>query len=134
MYFRFRSSEHKSNLGSLTLDASSGVVGIETGRTNAASVFAFSVGVSTCLTCRIVHTMSWNMEGPKNIYVEFNLMNHFSVLVRKTWTEKCMAIAFSYFFIAHFFYRQIDFSSEPGVANEILENEPKNCFIMVAWF
>ena len=23
----------------------------------------------------------------------------------------------------HFFYRQLDFSSEPGVANEILENE-----------
>ena len=27
----------------------------------------------------------------------------------------------------HFFYRQLDFSSEPGVANEILENEPKSC-------
>ena len=26
-----------------------------------------------------------------------------------------------------FFYRQLDFSSEPGVANEILENEPKSC-------
>ena len=26
-----------------------------------------------------------------------------------------------------FFYRQLDFSSEPGVANEILENEPKRC-------
>ena len=25
-----------------------------------------------------------------------------------------------------FFYRQLDFSSEPGVANEILENEPKS--------
>ena len=27
----------------------------------------------------------------------------------------------------HFFYRQLDFPSEPGVANEILENEPKSC-------
>ena len=27
----------------------------------------------------------------------------------------------------HFFYRQLDFSSEPGVANEILENEAKSC-------
>ena len=27
----------------------------------------------------------------------------------------------------HFFYRQLDFSSEPGVANENLENEPKSC-------
>ena len=27
----------------------------------------------------------------------------------------------------HFFYRQLDFSSEPRVANEILENEPKSC-------
>ena len=26
-----------------------------------------------------------------------------------------------------FFYRQLDFSSEPGVANEILENEHKSC-------
>ena len=26
-----------------------------------------------------------------------------------------------------FFYRQLDFSSEPGVANEILENEAKSC-------
>ena len=25
------------------------------------------------------------------------------------------------------FYRQLDFSSEPGVAKEILENELKNC-------
>ena len=27
----------------------------------------------------------------------------------------------------HFFYRQLDFPSEPGVANEILENESENC-------
>ena len=27
----------------------------------------------------------------------------------------------------HIFYRQIDFPSEPGVANEILENKPKCC-------
>ena len=26
-----------------------------------------------------------------------------------------------------FFYRQLNFASEPGVANEILENEPKSC-------
>ena len=26
-----------------------------------------------------------------------------------------------------FFYRQLDFPFEPGVANEILENEPKSC-------
>ena len=26
-----------------------------------------------------------------------------------------------------FFYRQLDFSSEPGGANKILENEPKSC-------
>ena len=25
-----------------------------------------------------------------------------------------------------FYYRQLDFSSEPGVVNEILENEPKS--------
>ena len=25
-----------------------------------------------------------------------------------------------------FFYRQLDFPSEPGIANEILENEPKS--------
>ena len=30
-------------------------------------------------------------------------------------------------FVTHFIYRQLDFSSEPGVANEILENEPKSC-------
>ena len=27
----------------------------------------------------------------------------------------------------HFFYRQLDFSSEPGVANEILEKDAKSC-------
>ena len=27
----------------------------------------------------------------------------------------------------HNFYRQLDFSSQPGVANEFLENEPKSC-------
>ena len=32
-----------------------------------------------------------------------------------------------------FFYRKLDFSSEPGVANEILENEPKSC-LTVACF
>ena len=26
-----------------------------------------------------------------------------------------------------FFYKQLDFPSEPGVAAEILENEPKSC-------
>ena len=30
----------------------------------------------------------------------------------------------------HFFYRQIDFSSEPGAANEILENEAKSCLVL----
>ena len=29
-----------------------------------------------------------------------------------------------------FFYRQLDFPSEPGVANEILENEPKSCLTL----
>ena len=33
----------------------------------------------------------------------------------------------------HFFYRQLDFKSEPGVANEMLENEPKSC-LTVAYF
>ena len=28
------------------------------------------------------------------------------------------------------FYRQLDFPSEPGVADEILENEPKNCLTL----
>ena len=28
--------------------------------------------------------------------------------------------------LLHIFYGQLDFSSEPGVANEILENEPKS--------
>ena len=27
----------------------------------------------------------------------------------------------------HLFYRQLDFPSEPGVANEIMENEAKSC-------
>ena len=27
-----------------------------------------------------------------------------------------------------FFYRQVNFSSEPKFANEILENKPKGCF------
>ena len=34
----------------------------------------------------------------------------------------------------HIFSRQLDFSSEPGVANEILENEPKSCLgLAVFW-
>ena len=27
----------------------------------------------------------------------------------------------------HIFYRQLDFPSEPGVANEILKNEAESC-------
>ena len=30
----------------------------------------------------------------------------------------------------HIFYGQVDFSSEPGVANEILENKPKSCLVL----
>ena len=29
-----------------------------------------------------------------------------------------------------YFYRQLDFPSEPGVASEILENEPKSCLVL----
>ena len=29
-----------------------------------------------------------------------------------------------------FFYRKLDFPSEPGVANEILENEAKSCLVL----
>ena len=29
-----------------------------------------------------------------------------------------------------FFYRQLDFSSEPGVANEFWENEAENCLVV----
>ena len=32
-----------------------------------------------------------------------------------------------------FFYRQLDFSSQPGVANEFCENEAENCLV-VAYF
>ena len=34
----------------------------------------------------------------------------------------------------HFFNRQLDFSSEPGVANENLENEPKSCLIVASFY
>ena len=51
-----------------------------------------------------------------------------------TWTWLVISIGmYTIYFIfgsssdLHFFYRQLDFPSEPGVANEILENEPKNC-------
>ena len=30
-------------------------------------------------------------------------------------------------YISTVFYRQFDFPSRPGVANEILQNEPKSC-------
>ena len=33
----------------------------------------------------------------------------------------------SFIYYTFCFYRQLDFPSEPGVANEILENEPKSC-------
>ena len=29
--------------------------------------------------------------------------------------------------LLHIFYKQLDFSSQPGVANKILENEPETC-------
>ena len=32
----------------------------------------------------------------------------------------------------HIFQRQLDFPSEPGVANESLENEPKNCLAVAS--
>ena len=34
----------------------------------------------------------------------------------------------------HIFYRQLDFPSEPGVANEILENEPKSCLTVAKFY
>ena len=45
----------------------------------------------------------------KNIRKTKNLRDNFS--------QRC----------TYFFYRQLDFSSEPGVAYEILENEPQSC-------
>ena len=39
--------------------------------------------------------------------------------------------------VTHFFYRQLDFSSEPGVANKILGNEPESCLAVAkfhSWF
>ena len=44
------------------------------------------------------------------------------LIVRKKSSPLSIVLAW-----VHFFYRQNDFSSEPGVAHEILENEPKNC-------
>ena len=32
--------------------------------------------------------------------------------------------------IINIFVRQLDFSSQPGVGNEVLENEPKSCWQM----
>ena len=37
----------------------------------------------------------------------------------------------------HIYYRQLDFSSQPGLAKEILENEPKsalNSCLVFGWF
>ena len=31
-------------------------------------------------------------------------------------------------------YRQLNFLSEPGVANEILENEPKSCLLVAKFY
>ena len=33
-----------------------------------------------------------------------------------------------------FFYRQLGFPSEPGGANEILENEPKSCLTVAKFY
>ena len=44
---------------------------------------------------------------------------NFAILVLKATTIKVYKVY-------TFFCRQLDFSSEPGVANEILENEPKS--------
>ena len=41
------------------------------------------------------------------------------------YTENCPPPR--YFSEYTFFYRQLDFQSEPGVANKISENEPKSC-------
>ena len=34
----------------------------------------------------------------------------------------------------HFFYSQLDFSSEPGVANKITENESKKCLTVALFY
>ena len=39
-----------------------------------------------------------------------------------TFTRKNKSMVYKFIF-----HRQLDFPSEPGVANEILETEPKNC-------
>ena len=41
--------------------------------------------------------------------------------------EEVGKIHFLSWWNTHFFYRQLDFPSEPGVANEILENEANSC-------
>ena len=38
------------------------------------------------------------------------------------------------FYQLHIFYRQLDFPSEPGVANEILENEAKSCLAVAQFY
>ena len=45
----------------------------------------------------------------------------------KVWSHAVISCQKTCIFPLHIFFRQLDFSSEPGAANEILENEPKCC-------
>ena len=53
----------------------------------------------------------YKISSYSNLKNDFQLDNH----------------TYAKFFDYTFFYKQLDFPSEPGVANEILENEAKSC-------
>ena len=53
----------------------------------------------------------------------------------KIWTSKKKPIEgiydiLSFFLSSHIFYRQLHFSSQPGVANGFWENEAENCLVV----
>ena len=63
-------------------------------------------------------------EGQKIVQKSTKVCN----LLHKTLDRRTMHTKKVNFLVhTHFFYRQLDFQSEPEVVNVILENEPKSC-------
>ena len=61
-------------------------------------------------------------SSPSNLLVSFHVV--FDIALEEFSCLQGLPFCVKYI---HIFYRQLDFLFEPGVANEILENEPKIC-------
>ena len=88
-----------------------------------------------CQSCVLSYkiSISWYQFYHHAFYTLWEQISNLSWISKRDELSKYVTLKFKLVLITcyTFFNRQLDFSSEPGVANEILENEPKSCFCLV---